>query len=39
MTLKQSIAIIGFVVTGIFFLFFLIIKGLIKLFRKTKRSK
>lgn len=39
MTLKQSVAIIGFVVTGVFFLIFLIIKGLIKLCKKIKRSK
>lgn len=38
MTLKQSIAIIGFVVTGVFFLLFLGVKGIIKLCKKLKRS-
>lgn len=38
MTLKQSVMIIGFVVTGVFFLIFLIVKGFIKLFKKIKRS-
>lgn len=39
MTLKQSIAIIGFVVTGVFFLLFLSVKGIIKLCKKLKRTK